>query len=99
MNWPSQQRQLRGERQPRLRCTLECIVCVVALVRSEVCEGTLARRTPPNWDGALGSTLGTKSFTTRQILSLSRDQSGKPGKPGRRNIGRGSCRSARADGK
>jgi hypothetical protein len=43
-------------------------VRVVALVRGEVCAGTLARRTPPNWDGALDSALG-KSFTTRQILS------------------------------
>ena len=54
----------------RLRCTPECIVCVVARVRGEVRAGALARRTPPNWDGDLDSTLG-KSFTTRPILSLS----------------------------
>ena len=41
-------------------------MCVVALVRGEVCAGTLARRTPPHWDGALDSALG-KSFTTRPI--------------------------------
>ena len=45
-------------RAPRLRCTPECRVCVVALVRGEVCAGTLARRTPPNWDGHFG--LGTR---------------------------------------
>jgi hypothetical protein len=33
-------------------------MCVVALVRGEVCAGTLARRTPPNWDGAFG--FGTR---------------------------------------
>ena len=51
----------------------ECVcVCVVALVRGEVCAGTLARRTPPNWDGAsLDSALG-KSFTNKtNSLSLS----------------------------
>ena len=56
-------------RAPRLRCTPECRVCVVALVRGEMCVGTLARRTPPNRDGVLDSALG-KSFTTRPILSL-----------------------------
>ena len=60
-------------RAPRLRCTPECRVCVVALVRGEMCVGTLARRTPPNWDGALDSALG-KSFTTRPILSVIREE-------------------------
>ena len=52
--------------------------CVVALVRGEVRAGALARRTPPNWNGALVSTLFArsertfigKSFTTRPILSI-----------------------------
>ena len=48
-------REREREREaPRLRCTQECRVCVVALVRGEVCAGTLARRTPPNWDGTFG---------------------------------------------
>ena len=34
------------------------VECVVALLRGEVCAGTLARRTPPNWDGAFG--FGTR---------------------------------------
>ena len=53
------EREREREREaPRLRCTQECRVCVVALVRGEVCAGTLARRTPPNWDGAFG--FGTR---------------------------------------
>ena len=55
----------------RLRCTPECIVCVVARVRGERCMGTLARRTPPNWDGVLDSALG-KSFITRPFLGRRR---------------------------
>ena len=37
------------------------------------------------------------SFFILYYITISGDQ-GKPGKPGHRNIGRGSCRSARADG-
>ena len=37
-----------GRGAPRLRRKPECVVCVVARVRGEVCVGTLARRTPPN---------------------------------------------------
>ena len=65
-NEPAKPKAPARRRAPRLRCTPECRVCVVALVRGEVCAGTLARRTPPHWDGALDSALG-KSFTTRPI--------------------------------
>ena len=60
-----------SEESARLRCTPECIVCVVARVRGERCMGTLARRTPPNWDGVLDSALG-KSFITRPFLGRRR---------------------------
>ena len=68
MQEPAKPTALARRRALRLRCTPECIVCVVARVRGERCMGTLARRTPLNWDGVLDSTLG-KSFITRPFLS------------------------------
>ena len=77
-------------RSIKLRCTPECIVCVVALVRGEWRAGALARRTPPNWDGALDSTVG-KSFVynKKDLHSLSARTGGQgpKGVPKRRYTG------------